>query len=105
MIQFVEMLAHRIHAPEAHHGSNANGMSSPKLAVEHESACPFCTSQKVLQSKFHGIFERTIFRLLGIYPFWCGTCDSRFYSFSRAGISRGSSEFQPKYSAHTSRIV
>jgi hypothetical protein len=54
------------------------------MAVTHpfiESACPVCTSRKVRSSRFHGILERILLRLLRIYPFWCSACDRRFYLF------------------------
>jgi hypothetical protein len=60
----------------------------------YESACPICRSQKVLFSSFQGIPERTIFRFLSIYPFWCNACESRFYLFSKPSFSRQGSELQ-----------
>lgn len=66
----------------------------PKFHSELESACPICHSRQVLFSKFQGILELTIFRLLSIYPFWCNACDTRFYLFSKAIYSRQGSELR-----------
>jgi len=56
--------------------------------AESESICPVCRSHEILSSSARGIVERTILRVLKISPYWCGTCDSRFYLFSKGIISR-----------------
>jgi hypothetical protein len=86
------MLLHRLHRDELRHGDYPKSVVKPKLHAEVESACPICRSRKVLFSNFQGILERTVFRFLRIYPFWCNACDTRFYLFSKTSFSRQGSE-------------
>jgi len=40
--------------------------------------CPSCGSQKVRRSTRHGLKENFIYRILGLGPYRCTTCDERF---------------------------
>lgn len=64
-----------------------------QMNVECESTCPVCRSQKVHSSRFQGVLECALLRILNIHPYWCGACDSRFYLFAQPNFSRQNPEF------------
>lgn len=40
--------------------------------------CPKCGGQKVRRSTRHGLKENIVYRILGVGPYRCTTCDERF---------------------------
>jgi predicted RNA-binding Zn-ribbon protein involved in translation (DUF1610 family) len=45
---------------------------------KHVHECPSCGSQKVRRSTRHGLKETIIYRMMGVGPYRCTTCDERF---------------------------
>ncbi len=43
--------------------------------------CPNCRSMEIFRSHRRGTLERYILRAIGMRPYRCVTCDSRFYGF------------------------
>lgn len=47
-----------------------------------QSTCPVCRRECVSSSKLLSILERVLLRAFRMHPFWCMSCDLRFYTFS-----------------------
>jgi predicted RNA-binding Zn-ribbon protein involved in translation (DUF1610 family) len=45
---------------------------------KHVHECPNCGSQKVRRSTRHGLKENIVYRVMGVGPYRCTTCDERF---------------------------
>ena len=88
------MLSQRHQRNESRCGKNTKAAAIPDSNAKLGSACPICRSQSVILLKFQGILERTVFRFLSIYPFWCNACDARFYLFSKPSFGPQGSDLQ-----------
>jgi DNA-directed RNA polymerase subunit RPC12/RpoP len=54
----------------------------------HESnkrSCPHCGSLETSRSHRHSRVERYLLGIIGVLPYRCQNCDTRFYAFSRFG--------------------
>lgn len=45
-----------------------------------KTACPFCGQGDFRRSRRHGVLERMLSNILGVYPYRCTECDRRFYA-------------------------
>jgi hypothetical protein len=44
--------------------------------------CPHCRSTEAFRSHRRGAFEKYLFSMIGMRPYRCSRCDSRFYAFA-----------------------
>jgi hypothetical protein len=51
-------------------------------------SCPACRSSRVCKTRYEGIIEETLLRLIEIGPFLCDSCHLRFYLFLLSSKSR-----------------
>jgi hypothetical protein len=51
----------------------------------NKRVCPHCRSLETSRSHRHGGVERYLLRVIGLLPYRCLDCDSRFYAFPRFG--------------------
>ena len=50
-----------------------------KLSIKRP--CPHCSSTEVFRSHRRGPFEKYVFSVIGMRPYRCIKCDSRYYAF------------------------
>jgi hypothetical protein len=52
--------------------------SKPKKSPARH-ICPHCSGEEVYRQRARGIIERHVVRAIRFFPFWCASCDRRFY--------------------------
>jgi DNA-directed RNA polymerase subunit RPC12/RpoP len=45
--------------------------------------CPYCESERVRRSRRSGALEKSLGRILFLYPYRCEACDGRYFMFGR----------------------
>src|ERR1700745_3999541 len=55
-----------------------------RMKLNIRRPCPHCSSTEVFRSHRRGPFEKYLFSIIGMRPYRCIKCDSRFYGFGPA---------------------
>lgn len=53
-----------------------------RMKLNIKRPCPQCSSNEVFRSHRRGPFEKYFFSVIGLRPYRCIKCESRFYGFA-----------------------
>ena len=67
-----------VHPPSDHEGEK----EVLRMKLNIKRPCPHCSSKEVFRSHRRGPFEKYVFSLIGLRPYRCIKCESRFYGLA-----------------------
>lgn len=75
----------------------------PRPAGQQSKYCPYCHSDDVRRSHRQGILEKSLGRVLSLYPYRCEACDGRYFILGRRKLSGPTSGHSSQLSSATER--